>query len=331
MFQCRMTPEQREAVVRDYKAKKYKTGAELAKSHGVSKSAVYRLVKSLDEQPKESEERKEQQAQGIDRGVPDDFYKKMDKFANDLGLPMDGSQLRHNVEHKTQEELEEQEREIEAAFSRIAGDIESPAIDDSLLTNIYGEPPPKRQEIKEQPRESRPPIIREQPAFALDTIQRIIFNVEHFKAHLSTIIGDTPEQQKAFIQSLNMRDPMELKSLLTTIERTRSVGNITAGFKQVFFMTSQAVEAGTRMIGMKTEGFLYELRAQDEEITMCLKEIAINEWERLKSFDAPHIRLGMLFSMTLLQTDTRNRMNDQLKRVVEAPVNPDVMAQNEDL
>ena len=255
----------------------------------------------------------------------------MDKFANDLGLPMDGSQLRHNVEHKTQEELEEQEREIEAAFSRIAGDIESPAIDDSLLTNIYGESPPKRQEIKEQPRETRPPIIREQPAFAHDTIQRIIFNVEHFRAHLSTIIGDTPEQHKAFVQSLNMRDPMELKSLLTTIERTRSVGNITAGFKQVFFMTSQAVEAGTRMIGMKTEGFSYELRAQDEEITMCLKEIAINEWERLKSFDAPHIRLGMLFSMTLLQTDTRNRMNDQLKRVVEAPVNPDVMAQNEDL
>jgi hypothetical protein len=64
---------------------------------------------------------------------------------------------------------------------------------------------------------------------------------------------------------------------------------------------------------------------------MCLKEIAINEWEKLKSFDAPHVRLGMLFTMTLLQTDTRNRMSDHLRKVVEVPVNPNVVSENEDL
>jgi hypothetical protein len=221
-------------------------------------------------------------------------------------------------------------------MSRIAGDMGDFGGDaalDNVLGKIYAQPAPtsSRRGGEVGISRQRAAMSYEPPAVLYDRTdltQRIIFNVEHFSPHLKTIVGDNSE---AFIQSLAVRSGEELNALLKTIERTRSIGNLATGFKQVFYVAGQAVETGSRVIGMKTAGFTQQLREQDEEITMCLKEIAINEWERLKAFDSPQIRLGTLFCMTLMQTDARNRMGEALQKVVNAPVNASVAAANADL
>ena len=58
----------------------------------------------------------------------------------------------------------------------------------------------------------------------------------------------------------------ELKHLLTTLERTRSVGTISAGFKQVFYIAAQGVEITSGFVGGKSQGFTAQLHQQDEEM-----------------------------------------------------------------
>lgn len=353
-----MTPETKALILRDFRAGKATSAAALGKLHGVSRSAVYRALKSLNvsassqakepsqpnrhEEPERHEDREEYEAEEL---IPQDMVLKMNSFADELGLPNEGSHLRHDVEEKSPAQQRADEEVLDRVMGRLAGDTDFGAENsamDGILNKIYAEPPPPRSSNGQgqarpslesmayrQPLAPRqPPALVTQAAASADLTQRIIFNVEHFGPHLRTIIG---ENKEAFIQSLASRSALELQGLLSTIERTRSVGNLATGFKQAFFMVSQAVETGSGIIGMRTRGFTEQLKEQDEEITMCLKEIAINEWERLKALDSPQIRLGSLFCMTLIQTDARNRMGDQLRRVVSSPVNESVAAANEDL
>ena len=342
-----MTPETKELILKDFKAGKAKSAAALGKLHGVSRSAVYRVLKTLPEAMPEAQKKNDTQAEEFtaEELIPQDVVLKMNSFADELGLPNEGSHLRHNVEDKSPAQVRADEEALDMVMGRLAGDTDFGAEDsalDSVLGKIYAEPLPESedqgyrttQRIRQRPQslESiayRTPLRPQVPAHdSADLTQRIIFNVEHFGPHLKTVIGQNKE---AFIQSLSSRSGQELQGLLTTIERTRSVGNLATGFKQAFYVVSQAVETGTAVIGMRTRGFTEQLKEQDEEITMCLKEIAINEWEKLKALDSPQIRLGSLFCMTLVQTDARNRMGEQLRRVVQAPVNASVATANEDL
>ena len=196
----------------------------------------------------------------------------------------------------------------------------------AFIDDIFRMPPPRQARFTEKPSNERPPTVvrlydRE------DLTQRIIFNVQHFGPLLETITGP----KDTFIQSLSKKDGAELKHLLTTLERTRSVGTLSAGFKQVFYVAAQGVEVASGMIGVESQGFTSHLKEQDEEITMCLKEIALNEWERLKTLDSPQMRLGVLFALTLAQTHTRNAMASQIAHANAVPVNPEVAKANEDL
>jgi len=340
-----MTPESREKILRDYRIGKHTSAVKLAEAHGVSRSAVYRVLKAEKavNQPHDSqgsdEAANDNETHIVDSSsgelIPNDALIKMDALASDLDLPEEGSRLRHDNDDKTPAQREADEKVADELMSRIAGDMGDFGGDaalDGVLGKIYSQPaPPAASRRGGEISRQRATMSYEPPAVIYDRTdltQRIIFNVEHFSPHLKTIIGDNSE---AFIQSLAVRSGEELSALLKTIERTRSIGNLAAGFKQVFYIAGQAVETGSRVIGMKTTGFTQQLREQDEEITMCLKEIAINEWERLKAFDSPQIRLGTLFCMTLMQTDARNRMSEALQKVVNAPVNASVAAANADL
>jgi len=160
-----------------------------------------------------------------------------------------------------------------------------------------------------------------------DLIQRILFNVEHFGPLLTGIIGPNPPE---FIQGLEKRGDLELKALLNTLERTRSVGNLASGFKQTFFfVVGQATEVVTKLVGMKTDGFVDHLRQQDTEVTMIMKELAIDQWETLKGMNSPEMRFGALFGLTLIQTDAANRMKSHLH--MNAIVDGSTMAQHSDL
>ena len=318
----RMTPDQRAQVLADYKAKKYTTATDLAKAHGVSRSAIYRLLRTEPETPAKAEAPSEPSSKNVIVSPPDDFFYKTDKFADDLGLPKDPPALRHDVVEKTPLERADEAELMEHAFDNIVGGPADADIPDGILAGIYAEEEPVRETRIRRPRYDEPSLDRR----VIE--QRILFNADHFEPHLRGIIGSSKD---AFAQSLAGKSPDELKNLLDLMERTRSVANLTSGFKQFFYIASQATEAGTRFIGMRTHGFVEQLKTQDDEITMCLKEIAINEWERLKALDSPQIRLSMLVALTLVQTDARNRMGEHLNRVVEAPVNTDVAEANKDL
>ena len=86
---------------------------------------------------------------------------------------------------------------------------------------------PEQQELKLQVTEAR----------RAEIVQKIVFNVQHFGPQLEVITGANRE---AFLQTLPALSTPQLSETLTTLERTRSVGNIANGFKHLFFVAGQA-------------------------------------------------------------------------------------------
>lgn len=335
---ARATSEQKALVLADIKAKK--TVTETAKAHGLSRSAVYRILDgekrsaapapAQQQQPVATQPEPEDDAsESEDEGVSKDFFMKNDKFADDLGLPQDSRRINHSADEQQAHVTEEMEEELDGVMDKILG---APAVAapfplqrggsdmSSLMDKIAAHPGQQYETYAQQQQQLQPPSSRYDRE---DLIQRIVFNVQHFGSLLETITGN----KEAFIASLAEKDGPELKHLLTTLERTRSVGTISAGFKQVFYIAAQGVEVTSGLVGVKSSGFVAQLQQQDEEIGMCMKEIALNEWERLKNLDSPQVRLGMMFCLTLAQTHTRNEMLSYR----DAPVNPELSKANEDL
>ena len=297
----RVNQEIRTKVLSEHKAKKTSV-AELAKSYGISRSAVYRI---LDTEKKSKapavSEGEEEQSDG-DEQKGQSFFFRNEKFAEDLGLQE--VKLRNDDDRAPARSDEEIDDVIDGFMSNMDRGAQGQQA-------IFIPPPPPPAPAQDP----EPRLNRE------DLIQRIVFNVQHFGSLLTTITGPPKE----FIESLTSKDSFTLKHLLTTLERTRSVGTISAGFKQVFYIASQGVEVASRLVGVKSQGFTSQLQQQDEEITMCMKEIAMAEYNRLKQLDSPQARLGILFCLTLAQTHTRNEM-------LEAqPISPQVVEATNDL
>ena len=302
----RVNQEIRTRVLSEHKAKKTSV-AELAKSYGISRSAVYRILdtekKSQAPQREVVSEVKEEQSDDDDREGQSFFFRN-EKFAEDLGLQE--VKLRNDDDRAPVRS----DDEIDDVIDGFMSNMDRKGQHSSGPPVIYNPPP------------SLPPPEPEQPKLNReDLIQRIVFNVQHFGSLLTTITGPPKE----FIESLTTKDSFTLKHLLTTLERTRSIGTISAGFKQVFYIASQGVEVTSRLVGVKSQGFTSQLQQQDEEITMCMKEIAMAEYDRLKQLDSPQARLGILFCLTLAQTHTRNEL-------LEAqPVSPQIVEATNDL
>lgn len=313
-----MLPEKVKAVLRDYRSGKASSANELAKLHSVSRSAVYRLLKKEAEQPEAKVE--EQPEAKPEEGLMDALFTKAEQFANTLGLPDQPGVVKH-VEVKDERAEQEKEEQLNALMDSMMGNapqsMSLPAGLEAALNEPMA-PPPPRLEIVE-PRQERVDVRR------AEITQKIIFNIQHFGPQLEVITGRNQEQ---FLQALATMPTSALKDTLSTLERTRSVGNIANGFKHIFYAVGQATETGTQFLGMSTQGFAQQLASQDQEVTMIMKELAIEQWERLKVMDSPQVRLGMLFCMTLVQTDTRNRLEQHFK---QAQVPAHIAEKNSDL
>ena len=358
-----MLPDKKTAIIADYRAGKAKSAAELAKLHGVSRSAVYRLLKNITQEPHAPQGKpqapqapqggKLQAPTGKREDVPpqkahvpqrntappkddadvafdsdDDakFLQRSDKFAEDLELPASS-----NLQHTEEVDEEANEEELDDAAVNIFGEVdESVEIPSALLDKVFTEDRPRAQLKRnvsipyneEVTRHVIPRIDRN------DVIQRVIFNVENFGPLLTTIVGPHPE---SFLAECQKMSDDELTSTLRLIERTRSVGNIAAGFKQTFFMVAQATEVTSSFLGVKARGFTERLKAEEQQVAMIMKELAIENWERVKAMDSPTTRLGILFCMTLAQTDASNRLNDAVKPALSSRVSPGTEAAHSDL
>ena len=143
-----------------------------------------------------------------------------------------------------------------------------------------------------------------------EVIQRIMFNVEHFSPMIRKIIGDDAD---GFIQSLSGRSDRELEGLLAVIDRTRAVGNLATTFRHTFYMAAQGAEVvSSQFLNMRTRGFVQALQAQDTEIQMAIKELAIDNYNRFNKMNRPEMRLGMLAVMTLIQVDSTARLREAM-------------------
>jgi hypothetical protein len=294
----------------------------------VSRSAVYRLLKKetgessnpeQTEQPQRPERTNTEATEPTESNdLMDNLFSKAEQFANSLGLPDQAGQIKHE-EVKDEKAEQEKEEKLNALMDAMMG--ETPQVFKMDLPQGLEEAiasPQSRPRRQNEMGSPKPEPINElvlpqakPEALRAELTQKIIFNVQHFAPQLEVIIGTNKE---AFINSLAQMPTGYLKETLTTLERTRSVGNIANGFKHLFFVAGQATETATQFMGMNTRGFTDQLRAQEQEVTMILKEIAIEQWERLKVMDSPQIRLGMIFCMTLVQVDTRNRLEDIFKQ-----------------
>jgi hypothetical protein len=155
-------------------------------------------------------------------------------------------------------------------------------------------------------------------------MSRIYLNVINFSEHLPFI-----KDKEKFLSNLHKKTTKELISLSGLIETQRSLGNVANQMKHAFTIVSQGAEFGTRMIGMKTEGFTSELMKREREIEMIFQEIAVEQSDTLKSYTTPQMRLALIFTSTLMIVDGRNRV--QHIRNKERPVNPDLQQQFADL
>lgn len=315
-----MIPDKVKAVLRDYRSGKASSATELAKLHGVSRSAVYRLLKKEGDAPelkvteKQAVEKPQGEEQREESGtLMEDLFSKAEQFANTLGLPEQAGKVL-NEEPKDAKAEKENEEQLDALMDAMMG-TPPQGLSFNLpvgLQEAIDEPmtPRPRTTLRrmEPEQEVRPQVTEARRA---EIVQKIVFNIQHFGPQLEVITGANRE---AFLQTLPALSTPQLSETLTTLERTRSVGNIANGFKHLFYVAGQATETATQFAGMSTQGFTAQLRAQDEEVTMIMKELAIEQWERLKVMDSPQVRLGMLFCMTLVQVDTRNKLDEHFKR-----------------
>lgn len=363
-----MTPDKKAAVLNDYRAKKATSAAELSKLHGVSRSAVYRLLLSekrtseamkpkpetqvsqvsqvskapkvqakplkpsqpmqVKSQPKQQED--DAESYTFDSDEEQVFQRKAERFAEDLGLPL-SSDLR-NLEDD-QEDGKAREQRLDEAADALFGSLshKEPDIPEDVLVSVFDEPPSQKTRAprKSAARFLEEPEVSESPVLKQDLIQRIIFNVENFGSLLNTIVGSDVQ---VFIATLNNLSTADLEKTLAVLERTRSIGNIANGLKQTLLMVASATEVATSMVGVKAQGFAERLKTEDQQLTMIMKEIAIENWERVKKMDSPTARLGVLFCVTLAQTDSINRLNEALKpQLSSRPVTEEFVNAHSDL
>jgi len=314
----RLSRDKKEQIQRAFKDGKSPT--EIAKELGVARSSIYRITNATTK--KQTKSRRDDSSvssasgsdsdaeSGDDDGDDEDnnpsivkkFLKMSNVFADELGLkeekpnPDNDDKSPHLVIQE-----ERQNNDAKANFMRMMMENDRPAMD-----------VPSVAQMREQIQRPMPTIINiPDPDFDRgEVIQRIMFNVEHFAPVLRKIIGDNAD---GFVQSLSGRSDRELEGLLQVIDRTRAVGNLATTFKHTFYMAAQGAEVVTsQFLNMRTRGFVQALQAQDTEIQMAIKELAIDNYNKFNKMNRPEMRLGMLAVMTLIQVDSSARLREAM-------------------
>ncbi len=162
-------------------------------------------------------------------------------------------------------------------------------------------------------------VIEDESAIRSKYLSRIYLNVINF-SELLPFIGNKDK----FLASLHKKTTKELISLSGLIETQRSLGNVANQMKHAFIIFTRGTEfVSTKFMGLKTEGFADELLKREREIEMLFQEIAVEQADTLKSYTSPQMRLALIFTSTLMITDSRNRVVSRTKIQGER-VSPDL-------
>jgi hypothetical protein len=137
-----------------------------------------------------------------------------------------------------------------------------------------------------------------------DVLAKIYLNCNNFELVLKDIIRPNKEE---YLKGMPKKSLGELRGTLRLLEQTRSVNNSANQLKHVIFMGASGIEMGSQAIGMKTQGYASMIRAQEEEIQSILREIAMENADKLQKYQSPAVRLTLLMTTTLLAVDARGR------------------------
>jgi len=140
-----------------------------------------------------------------------------------------------------------------------------------------------------------------------DVLAKIYLNCNNFELVLRDIIRPNKEE---YLKGMAKKSLGELRGTLRLLEQTRSVNNSANQLKHVVFMGAQGIEMATQAFGMRTQGYGNMIRAQEEEIQSILREIAMENADRLQKYQSPTVRLTLLMTTTLLAVDARGRQQD---------------------
>ena len=198
--------------------------------------------------------------------------------------------------------------------SKLKNNPRAAQLAESLLMDSRPRAPVRRPEPLPMPLPL--PLPPPPPPDTAQVIAQIQMNVQNFAPLLKHI---THEQPQAFLESLYKKSPDELTMLLKVIEKTRLIGNLSNQFKHMFWMSTSAVEIGTQLAGLKSQGLGDALRIQEQEINMILREMALERADSFANAQRPEIRLAFMVSTTLLSVDTMNRMKEKKPKPKPAP------------
>ena len=140
-----------------------------------------------------------------------------------------------------------------------------------------------------------------------DVLAKIYLNCNNFEVVLRDIIRPNKEE---YLKGMAKKSLGELRGTLRLLEQTRSVNNSANQLKHVVFMGASGIEMASQAIGMKTQGYGNMIRAQEEEIQSILREIALENADRLQKYQSPTVRLTLLMTTTLLAVDARGRQQE---------------------
>lgn len=140
-----------------------------------------------------------------------------------------------------------------------------------------------------------------------DVLAKIYLNCNNFELVLRDIIRPNKEE---YLKGMARKSLGELRGTLRLLEQTRSVNNSANQLKHFIFMGASGIEMASQAVGMKTQGYSNMIRAQEEEIQSILREIAMENAERLQKYQSPTVRLTLLMTTTLLAVDARGRQQE---------------------
>jgi hypothetical protein len=135
-------------------------------------------------------------------------------------------------------------------------------------------------------------------------IGKITINANAFEPLL---VDHLLPSKDAYLQGLSKRSEDDLVVQLRTLEYARTVGNLTNQMKHLTYLGVSTVELFGAKVGLKTQGYADAVKAQEREIQMILKEVAMERAEQWGKAQRPELRLAMVLANTLLAIDNHNR------------------------
>jgi hypothetical protein len=140
-----------------------------------------------------------------------------------------------------------------------------------------------------------------------DTLAKIYLNCNNFEVVLRDVLRPSKDE---FLKGMPKKSLGELRGVLRLLEHTRTVNNSANQLKHIIYMGASGIEMATQSFGMKTQGYANMIKAQDEEVQSILREIALENADRLQKYQSPTVRLTLLMTTTLLAVDSRGRQQE---------------------